>query len=115
VSANVRQLAAAKGWDGFLLRGWDYGVALLPRAIGGAWHKSRWWFWLTMGLSGGIAASLWLVTAFPPQLGDKSGLPQVYSTFLEAYYELRGRLGAPQQDAFTAGNSDYEVFERLST
>jgi ElaB/YqjD/DUF883 family membrane-anchored ribosome-binding protein len=66
VSANVRQLAAAKKWDNFFLRGWDFCAALLPKALGAGW-KEKWWFWISLGLSAGIAGSLWAVSlSLPP-------------------------------------------------
>jgi hypothetical protein len=65
VSANVRRLAAEKGLDNFLLRAWDYAAAFLPRAFGMAWRE-KWWFWVTFGLSVGIAVSLWIVSLSLP-------------------------------------------------
>jgi hypothetical protein len=56
VKANIRHVAAAKGWDSFFLKIWDaipeWGHKLL---VGWAPIRERWWLWLTLGLSGGLS------------------------------------------------------------
>jgi hypothetical protein len=56
IGANVRQLAAAKGWDSHFLRTWDY----LPAASAKVWPRLRtlWWAWLYLGLSAGLGIAL---------------------------------------------------------
>src|SRR5205823_2040063 len=36
-----------------------------PMIAGWPEMRRRWWLWLTMGLSGGLAAALWLHTVYP--------------------------------------------------
>jgi hypothetical protein len=80
IGANVRSLAAAKGWDNLLLRAWDWVAdrvrTYLPglnRFLAMVW-RGKWWFWLTLGLSSGIAISLWLVSLSPPPSPEDASL-----------------------------------------
>jgi hypothetical protein len=126
VSANVRRLAAEKGWDNILLNLWDWSAHQVRRISGSSdprvddfivmpW-RGKWLFWLALGLSVGIAISLWLVSVFPPQQSFAIGIspiggpvterpqapkPRVYTdktvADLAAFYQGRTAM---QGDAF---------------
>jgi len=62
ISHNMRNLAAAKGWDTWFLWVWDH----MPTSWQGwlrMWPSLRswWWLWLSFGLSGGLAIALSLL------------------------------------------------------
>ena len=86
ISANVRQAAAKRGWDAILdlalahveqapIVGWLVGKI---KSVLAGWSDlhNRWWLWLALGLSTGIALSLWIV----PQIGPTSVPPTSSST-----------------------------------
>jgi len=83
VSANVRRLAAEKGLDNFLLRAWDYAAAFLPKAFGMSWRE-KWWFWVTFGLSVGIAVSLWIVSPTTNNVAETTAALRTQITNLQA-------------------------------
>lgn len=77
IGANIRTVAAKRGWDTVL----DKGIAELmavpivgrvityTRDMIGGWVplRRRWWLWLFLGLSLGVAASLWTISLLPPE------------------------------------------------
>src|SRR5689334_12690405 len=72
VGANIRELARRHGWDTYLARFFEYArehptfAAWYGRMMPGwAVLRQRWWLWGGLGLSGGIAFSLWFVSAQP--------------------------------------------------
>jgi hypothetical protein len=77
ISANVSAWAKAKGYDNWLLNL----SSKLPRFLTAGWPttRQRWWLWLGLGMSGGLAASLWVITTYPadgPDAGPATKPPQ---------------------------------------
>jgi hypothetical protein len=82
ISANVRVFASNRGFDTYLHRLADHPqIAAAIRAtiewyrrIVAGWQplRQRWWLWLALGLSGGIAASLWMVPTLPTLIAEQS-------------------------------------------
>ena len=66
VSANVRAFATRYGWDQWLSRFADLVPSMARQMIAG-WEplKQRWWLWLGMGLSGGLALALTITPDLP--------------------------------------------------
>ena len=62
VGANVRRLAAEKGWDSIFLRAWNAAPEVMRNMLS-SWLPLRqlWWLWLSLGLSGGLGMALWLL------------------------------------------------------
>jgi hypothetical protein len=56
VQTNVQRLAEQQKWDNVLVRWWPAMVSL----------AETWWFWLAVGVVGGVALSLWLMRLWPP-------------------------------------------------
>jgi hypothetical protein len=59
IGANIRKLAEEQKWDNLFLRWWASMTA--------DWEttRRRWWLWLLLGVSGGLAGALWLISAYP--------------------------------------------------
>jgi hypothetical protein len=88
IGANVRHFAAAKGFDNLLTRGWDWCAARMPLALSVAWRE-KWWFWLVLGASAGLAVALWLTPAPALVVGSSSSaLPMVKSEVVRLLDEL---------------------------
>jgi hypothetical protein len=69
-TANVRKFLANRNYDGFLDK-WAGHPAIVEwcrRMIAG-WEplRKRWWLWLALGLSAGVAATLWTAPWFETQ------------------------------------------------
>lgn len=68
ITSNVRVLAADKGWDQIFLTLWRR-IEAHPRALAvlrmAADLRNRWWFWLSLGLSAGLALALWILPISP--------------------------------------------------
>jgi hypothetical protein len=64
IGANVRRLAAEKGWDAVFLRAWNAAPVGARNMLSG-WRPLRelWWVWLSLGLSVGLGVALWLLAA----------------------------------------------------
>jgi hypothetical protein len=66
ISANVRTFLSKRGWDTYLDKLADHPnlSAALERCrrVAGSWEqlRMRWWLWLALGASGGIATTLWV-------------------------------------------------------
>lgn len=68
VSANIRVWAQSKGWDTLLLRfAQSLPEWLRPMITGWPALRQRWGLWLAMGISGGIAITMWIGQQHPPQ------------------------------------------------
>src|SRR5207249_516371 len=81
VSANVGVWAQSRGWDQWLLRFANAIPSWLQDMIAG-WPalRQRWWLWLGMGLSGGLALVSWLLppletSAATPAATQRSSKP----------------------------------------
>jgi hypothetical protein len=60
ISANVRKLASERGWDNFLVHGWDRLPQTWQNKLRWECMKRVWLLWFIFGASGGIAVTLWL-------------------------------------------------------
>lgn len=63
ISANVRQLAAETGWDRYFLRAWQALPDQIRNMLSG-WQplRQKWWLWLILGFSSGVAVALTTVS-----------------------------------------------------
>jgi hypothetical protein len=64
ISANIRTFLSKRGWDTYLNKLADHPniaaiVERCRRIAGWGPLRRRWWLWLALGLSGGVAATLW--------------------------------------------------------
>src|ERR1700733_14123878 len=101
ISANVRTAATKRRWDTILDTFIDQ-VAAIPvigrlvssaRAMIAGWGplQRRWWLWLALGLSGGIAISLWAVS-FSPSRGGGDELPKATASLERQITQLQAAL-----------------------
>jgi hypothetical protein len=65
ISANIRTFLSKRGWDTYLDQLADHPsiaavVERCRRIAGWGPLRRRWWLWLALGLSGGVAATLWI-------------------------------------------------------
>ena len=74
ISANVRQLAADRDWDQYLLRAWNALPVGIHNLLAGVSHhlagwqllRQLWWLWLVLGLTGGLGAALTIFDSAEP-------------------------------------------------
>ncbi len=104
ISANVRRLAAAKGWDEYLLRVWNSFPSWARRmATGWAPLRQLWWLWLFLGLSSGLGISLTII-------GQPSHLTSQGTTVLPSAPSQRQTVLAGMPSIAVGGpvNSDFD-------
>jgi hypothetical protein len=111
ISANVRLAASRRGWDTGLdqvitaieqtpVVGWL--VARIKSVLPG-WSelRHRWWLWLVLGLSGGVAISLWVAPSFNSQVPTATETAKVCPSQVQQCPAATGSLGSSSAFSLT--------------
>jgi hypothetical protein len=109
ISANVRVLAAQRGWDQHFSNLWQQieqwpVIAMMLRMVPAL--RKKWWVWLFLGVSGGLASGLWLSPM------DAKRTTPIGSPFGPTVYTEGGPIGWVLDSQFLVssyGNSGDEI------